>query len=180
VKYQRGFAIPWHIIGIVVVIGAPQVVTLRETQKVTNAAYDQAYQMVVARNNKLRNKWGKEHEKRLADNATLWDANERLRSAMANDISEGQATSLPEGTESVNCPDSTGGFAGDFKQYRGRTNAAIQRFKYEVAEGIIRSGNRVRQELARPRDLCVLRTQTLKGWAEEKLIIEYQDPDPEE
>jgi len=180
---QSGFAIPYHIIAIVVIIAGLMVSTLlykswyaaAKTEKVQiQTIHDTfvAQETEIQKNIKERHarqmaaselkadEWRKKHEKsssainiRYADDKRLREQNSRLRGELE------RGSEKLAGIQGVKCGVGDGGRTGNFEKYYERIRTARRRLQ----EGIVVSGDRVFGELGKPLDQCQAELDYIKS-----------------
>jgi len=149
---------------------------VQQVQHMT-ATIEKDHAALVAAANASNLEWGSKYNEQIANNNLLWVNNERLRDDQRH-RSKGGTTSAPANVAAVDCGNSEEGFAANYNRYRDRINTGLEQLHIDIQENIYRSGDRVREQLAKPRDECIIRTEVTKGWAEDHPAFEHIDPDP--
>ncbi len=194
-KYQRGIAIPWAMIALLVALVSSMALVAyfksrMDTERVgriasetahdifvkqtrhANESYEAAYALATKRTTKVNNKWGERHAKQIANNKLLWDNNEWLRDQNRHVVITGQTPPIPRESINVNCGNSGSQFADAFGRQHDSVYSGIRRLDKEVRENLARFRERISTGIAQPRDECVIRTINIKGWAEERSLID--------
>ena len=191
--FQTG-AIPWHIIGVLAVIGGLVVamqlykanyekwkeratqteirhqIFVKQTDEIQKG-YEEAYELAAKRAAKSETKWKSHYETKTESIVNKYAADKRMREHDRVLRNKGQAEEELAGLARVRCGIEKGGWTGNFEQYRKKLSAAEAALHKQIQREEEAHRDRVRGELAKPLDLCQAELGALKGNLSEVILI---------
>ena len=195
-KYQKGVAIPWHLVAMVGIIISLMVSTalyrswyqaeeqkfervnttftiFKEQTDHAQKAFRTAHKMASDRAAKAEGKWRKYYATKTKSISAKYAAAKRLRDERAKSVrSDGHdLPKEPDNLERVNCG-AGGKFAANQRRYRERIFGGYDDFTREIQSHSNKRGDRVRRELAQTRDELIAECNAIKGNIAEILLIE--------